>query len=410
MNRISRIPLRGKGWRWLTTEREFEFFIRNDLRAFRNTGKTSMKTIITCLSILLLVSGITGCGSSASVTESGDRANVFQYGQPEQGQFALELKPVATYTDEGPDSRITFDKYLIDIVVDDQDSVYLKDMKKIMMFDASGRYLRQISRIGQGPGEHSQAFELLGDPGSRIAIYDHPPHQIMYFDEHVRFDHAVRLPYRPFFHAPLTDSRGRIYGVKYDNASKIQQLLRYDPGDHSLQTVATFPAPARNNTLTHYLVMVVLPAECLVYSDPDSYTLFLTDSSGKRLWTISLDESLPPMTERERNIYGHSPYNLPNAEIPDYHMPVSRLLSDGGDLIFAVRYRPRLFVKGAQDPLLADVFHRSGRYLARVVIPVGTMKIRHGYLYEYHEKDEQMMMVKNKILNYDRLTAAPADR
>lgn len=59
-------------------------------------------------------------------------------------------------------------------VIAHNDLIYIWDriQKKVLMFDTAGRFVKSIHKIGQGPGEYAEPFDMDVDPQGNVYVYD----------------------------------------------------------------------------------------------------------------------------------------------------------------------------------------------------------------------------------------------
>lgn len=59
-------------------------------------------------------------------------------------------------------------------VIAHDDLIYIWDriQKKVLMFDTKGRFVKSIHKIGQGPGEYTEPFDMDVDPQGNVYVYD----------------------------------------------------------------------------------------------------------------------------------------------------------------------------------------------------------------------------------------------
>jgi hypothetical protein len=83
-------------------------------------------------------------------------------------QFVPELT-----IDESMMPEDTFFESAVSIAVDEEGFVYICDFKanNIKKFDSSGKYVKTIGRMGQGPGEFNMPFEITVT-GNRLIVWD----------------------------------------------------------------------------------------------------------------------------------------------------------------------------------------------------------------------------------------------
>ena len=65
------------------------------------------------------------------------------------------------------------------------------------MFSKTGRFITQIGKVGQGPGEYTTLSDLLrcDEPNNQVIIRNFTPNRILYYDLNGRFIKSINLEY-----------------------------------------------------------------------------------------------------------------------------------------------------------------------------------------------------------------------
>lgn len=115
-----------------------------------------MKRPTTCLIILVLILGINSCKKESSyktynLSEIAGKAKVIT---------EKELDAVIEYTqlETTPQSLIAD---IMDLVVTDKYYFILSSAQQVLQFSRGGKFIRQISMMGNGPGEHRQILNIF---------------------------------------------------------------------------------------------------------------------------------------------------------------------------------------------------------------------------------------------------------
>lgn len=133
---------------------------------------------------------------------------------PRDGRFEAGLTEEMSCGEEARPEAATLNKPL-DIKVDNQGRVYVLDWGDvhIKVFDKDGRFLRTISRKGQGPGEFDMPafFGLLTD--GRVCLLDGRQRRISLFSNDGQY--VSGFPLDGFFRAVAVDAQNRLYLAKW---------------------------------------------------------------------------------------------------------------------------------------------------------------------------------------------------
>lgn len=99
------------------------------------------------------------------------------------------------------------------LFVDDIMVVVDKNISKaVYLFDMNGRFLRQISRLGNGPHEYLTIKDVCITPNNEIAIYDIFKDKVLFFDTTGQYLKEQSMPYR-FQQFEYIDSTAIIFNI-----------------------------------------------------------------------------------------------------------------------------------------------------------------------------------------------------
>src|SRR5690606_7164812 len=80
-----------------------------------------------------------------------------------------------------------------------KDKIYIKDRfvaSKIYIFDATGRFITTVSRIGKGPGEYMNLYDIAVDTYRKeLLVSDASSQKIIVFDLEGEFLREFKIPY-----------------------------------------------------------------------------------------------------------------------------------------------------------------------------------------------------------------------
>lgn len=134
---------------------------------------------------------------------------------PREGRFTARLTVEMSCGQAGATEAGTFNKP-IDLRVDDQAFVYVMDWGDghIKVYDGGGKFVREISQKGQGPGEFEipALFDLMS--GGRVCILDQAQRRIMFLTTEGQYLSMFSL--NGFFRSVQVDSKDELYLGKWE--------------------------------------------------------------------------------------------------------------------------------------------------------------------------------------------------
>jgi hypothetical protein len=89
--------------------------------------------------------------------------------------------------------------------------IFIKDFRKLLQFDRSGKFIRKIGSEGRGPGEYSTLFDFsIDEQEKEISIISTSDHKLMIFSFEGVFKNSYKLSFRPLQMIPK-DKNSLIY-------------------------------------------------------------------------------------------------------------------------------------------------------------------------------------------------------
>ncbi len=307
------------------------------------------------------------------------------------------------------------------IEADRDGTIYVLDYQasEIRAFDAEGRFLRTLTRKGQGPGELTEANGMILVGDSVLWIQDHGKGRMIAVDlqgaelarvpMHVRsygyiwsgtIDHQGRF-WKPASHSDepsvyppsegLQESRSRVYYKSYDPATDVadsvylgeqpwRAFIARSRGGYSYYTIPNDP-----KTIT-----IVDPARGFWQASGTSYRIARLDERGDTTLVIEVAEEPVLVTEEERQRYvdlssESSRVDRRVAEevaalMPAAKQAISQLVVDDRGRLWARR------TKAHGEAPTYDVFASDGEHVGTVTLTFEPSQylplcIRHGRVY-----------------------------
>jgi hypothetical protein len=293
------------------------------------------------------------------------------------------------------------------VVVDDAGTMYVLDEQAsdVKVFVASGKYLRTISRRGQGPGELEYPMTLsLNRAAGELAV-QLQTRGIVFFKTDGTFLRQRSLKGLITGRGRL-DSRGNVYVLEIvlGDAGTSYATKKLAPDGSPLATISETPAPAGKGggrTVRPFLPVayfLVDRDDRLVYGYPETYEIqFYGPAEAKVLRKIVREyDPVPVRAEEKAELEKEIPPGMKvEIEYPKDHPTFTRFfLSDLGH-IFVQTYE-----KADGGAFVHDIFDADGRFIGRVPLKGLGLEILKGKYYALEEDEDGYQYVKRYALNW----------
>ena len=277
-------------------------------------------------------------------------------------------------------------------------SVYVLDWGDtcLRQFDAKGKFVRQIGRKGQGPGEYDVPAYFDLDAADNIFLADGRSLRVTRFDKAGKPVGQFRL--EKYCTQIRVDRQGRLYlgenssvdsgALSSEFKEMVQQLTIRRSGADGLNPLRIGPfigqkfmikAMGQNSMLSTsspYSPMSgwdIAPDGRLFVGYNGKYDISVCDSDGKVLFRFGR-EYMPLKIKSDRPVRKGEEYYP--AFAPDF------FFDDAGNSWF------RLYKNEDDKEFRFDVFSPEGIYLKQVVVPFRIYQVRNGKAYAIVETDE----------------------
>jgi hypothetical protein len=321
----------------------------------------------------------------------------------------IELKEVARITDE---AGKFFFVGPIDVSAGEDGSVYVQDVKKLFKFDARGKFIKNLLKMGEGPGEINADLPGVMVRKDDILLYSNR--------KSIRIDlEGKLLEERNFGPFPVSNllglRRGRYFFLKRE-VGEFPRMSGIYEEDYRLvilpekgemaetpylmpMTVRRYfrPGVSSSSNLSRMMPTWVGDRDVFLFHTPDYLIKHLDLETGEVVRSFR--------REYDRVRYDFRvPKGYPEELIPKYHNDLCRLLWRN-DRLWAVTstFDPK---KG----ILVDVFSREGKYLDNFFLPLfkirknnpqyyAPMAIHGNFLYLLEaDEDDLISLIKYEII------------
>jgi hypothetical protein len=295
-------------------------------------------------------------------------------------------------------------------VVDGDGGVFALDFKeqKIKVFDNAGKYLRQIGKPGQGPGELGMAsgIQLMAD--DTLVIEDATNRRLALFKPSGEFIKNISTSGMLGLVNILMDGQGNIIGremgITEGNAKMFFEIKKFDSNLKPLFTLdkIEFPIPipgsgTKMNILEMISAYQFSPAGNIYYGRNADYEIKVYSPGGKLIRTIQKEYDRVKVTPADIDeMLERVPNVTPGVNIkemvsfPEYFPPFQFFLLDDQGRLYV-----RTFTKGkAKGEYVFDVFDADGAFFAQFVTKSDLRLFKAGKAYGIEETDEGYQVIK----------------
>ena len=344
------------------------------------------------------------------------------------GEFIPELEEDLSIGNDDNDNYLFYRARAM--ALDSEKNIYVVDMGnyRVQKFDNQGRYLRTIGRKGQGPGEFRMPLGICFDVQDNMYVREYKKIQV--FDKNGDFIRSFPLEHLLVEFA--LDDEGSILGysdirqrdsalrgiLKMDSQGKMTKKIA-EYSDLGIKIIvgeaATFTL-SPNHSYTPRLHFASLGFYSFVYGYASEYLLNLIDNEGNPLLRIRLADVPVPIGQKDKDfIITKTCEALERNQLPITKKMVEETIHFRKNRAFFNKVltddKQRLYVQRVKsvfdetDEFEFDIFNRDGYYLYRVELPFSPEIIKNGHIYDiYTNEDTGEVRIKRfKIVNWDQI-------
>jgi hypothetical protein len=295
-------------------------------------------------------------------------------------------------------------------VADAEGGILALDFKeqKIKVFDRTGKFLRQIGKSGQGPGELGMAsgIQLMSD--NTLVVEDATNRRLALFKPTGEFLKNISMAGKLGLVNILLDGKGnaigREMGLVEGNAKMFFEIKKFDADLKPLFTLdkIEFPIPipgsgAKMNILEMMSIYQFDPAGNIYYGRNADYEIKIYSPEGKHIRTIQKEYDRVKVTQADIDeMLERIPNATPGVNIkemfsfPEYFPPFQFFLLDDQGRLYV-----RTFTKGKdKGEYEIDVFDADGVFFAQFITKSDLRLWKAGKAYGIEETDEGYQVIK----------------
>ena len=377
----------------------------------------------------LIVLGLTMCiacqkqesGWQGTVEEENGIRVVTNPAEPMYGELVLELEEDLSLG--SVDDENTMFYQIGDIATDSQGNLYVLDSgnQRIQKYDKNGNFLQTIGRKGQGPGEFMRPFDLLLDEQDNIYLLE--IRKIHIYDPQGNSIKDINL--QTFIMGFAVGAEGNIIAHGFVQTEEGQKLgvVIIDQEGKIIKTIAEFPGMrtvvrgdsqfSLSHEYTPFLGFSPVGQNRVVYGYSPEYALFLINQAGETVLVIKKDEPYHPITRKEKDKIiddalertsrrgARWPRDVveEGANFSDHRPFFNGTASDDKGRIFVGIKKS---VLDESEEYEFDIFSADGYYLYTTKLPFTPELVKDGYLYRrtYSENTEEYKVIRYRIKNW----------
>ena len=369
-----------------------------------------MRKIITIGLSLLLVFVSSGQVTAQKV-KTEDGVKIISNGSKPKPQKGVPSK--VTFTEdmrfgEGDDPDTSFSQVAIFVVTDDGNLIAadIKD-RRIMVFDENGKYLRDIGKSGQGPGEFQIPGGLALTPNNEVMIEDSIARRLAFFTVDGEFIKNVSVADKLSLVNLVIDGEGNYLGRQLGMEGQ-KMYFEMKKFDQELNPIFTMDKVEFD---------IPIPGSGVKIDIMDMITVYLFDSSGNTFYGRNRDYEFKVYDKQGTHIRSiRKDFKKVKVTQEDIDMMLDRMPSnmmggvDPSEMfefpkefppyqIFSLDEQDRLFVrtwvKGKEDgAYIIDVFDAEGRFISQLESKLDLRMWKGGKVYGLEENEDGFMLVK----------------
>jgi len=289
------------------------------------------------------------------------------------------------------------------LTVDDEGNIYTSDDSDmpLKVYDKNGKFLRSISRKGQGLGEIGSSYTIQITSDNELLVYDVRNRKILFFTlEGIHLRSKDLKNYSPL--QIYSDSRQNYYildSVKIPNAESYN-IVRLDENMNFVLNLIEYPVPPPPKTFLAFFTFFyfkVLPDDNLLYGDSKNYELQILNPEGRILKRIIKEYDPIPVTKKDKEFRRRNMPKGQKVEFPSHHPAFyGFFLDDTG----------KIYVRTWQEPLdkeryLYDVFNYEGKFMAQIPLNIRPQVWKNSKIYTIEEDEEGFHQIKRYQIIWD---------
>lgn len=288
--------------------------------------------------------------------------------------------------------------YLGGIVVDEKENIYVDDRDGseiiIKVFDKSGKYIRNIGRMGQGPGEFTSVNHLQITPNNELMVIDTNSSKLIFFS--LDGDYLRRAPYlgvRALKIQVNSDGNYFFYSMEYQGQRVSEaiyaanKLELFGPDLNFIKLVAKDEYRDIHGSIAPPWMIVRFPSTDLaICGFSETYELQIYDLNGHLVQKIFKDFDPVEINEYEKEKRDWTR----RKGLPRYFPAFEDLSVDEEGRIYVQTFERQM----DKDEFYFDVFEPDGKYIAKIPLKTFPEYWKNGKMYTFEEDENGFLYIK----------------
>jgi hypothetical protein len=295
-------------------------------------------------------------------------------------------------------------------VMGDDGMIYALDIKdqKIKVFDKTGKFLRLIGKLGQGPGELGMASGIQLMAENTLVVADATNRRLALFKPSGEFIKNIPMSGTLGLANILLDGKGNSIGQEMGfaegNARMFLEIKKFDANLKPLFSLdkIEFPIPipgsgAKINVLEMMSIYQFDPMDNIYYGRNANYEIKVYSPEGKHVRSIRKEYDPVKVTQADIDeMLARIPNVTPGVNLkemisfPEYFPPFQFFLLDDQGRLYV-----RTFTKGkTKGEYEIDVFDTEGKFIAQFITKSDLRLWKAGKAYGIEETDEGYQVIK----------------
>ncbi len=333
---------------------------------------------------------------------------------PQLGEFTLNTEFVLSLKESNNDYKYMFDK-IQDIALDSNGNIYLIDSNRVVKYSCEGKFINEIGRKGQGPGEFISPLKLFLNESDQLYINDQGKIIVVY-NKDGQFIRNIKLNFLiPSFPVSARkfyiDKKGNIFAMtrKYAESGIRMELIKSDRNGKVIKSLCYFNenevkfkinggggvAGGIFHPYSQNCYFQVILDSYLVFSHNMEYKFTIYNMEGEIISIFTLSDIPQLISKKEQNLLGK------NLKFPPYRPFFSDILSDGKGRIYVIRSKS---ITDRTKEVNIDIFSKSGQYMYKSKLPFQPKLIKNNLIITVENDESDLRNIKIfSIKNYNKL-------
>jgi len=348
---------------------------------------------------------------------------------PYYGELAIEFEEdLEIGSDKDPDYRFY---RVVGIALDSEFNIYVLDSGNqcVQKFDKDGHYLLTIGRKGEGPGEFMSLSSVFIDDKDTLYLSDR--RRIQIFDGEGVYKNSITFENSIYDFFLDIDGNIITYIIQSDEEGSKKHLVKYDKKGKIVKRMAEFSdvqaVQSRNSSgmtvsfkayhqYNYWPYLFPINEEYFIFSYPSDYVITVVNHKGEVGLKIEKEEPPKPINGAEKDFiinrieeaYERRGRKPPRDVVEaSCQFPAHRPFFYGMSVDEAGRIyiRKGRSVLDESDRVELDIFSQDGYYLYNAFLSFNPEIIKNGFLYDIFTSEEtgDVKIKRFRIKNWDQI-------